>query len=59
VQHVVLHGVTQNQFMARHAANHVCVVYAPDAATANRALAAKASMLAAMGLEVSLCGVTL
>jgi len=39
--HAVLDGVTQDQFMARHKANHVQVVYAPDAGTADRALVAK------------------
>jgi hypothetical protein len=57
--HVTLHGVTQNQFMARHPANHINVVYAPSAEAADRALAAKAAMFQEMGLEVSLCGVEL
>ena len=59
IQHVVLHGVDQNQFMARHPSNHVNVAYAPSAAEADRALAAKASMFHEMGLEVHLCGVEL
>ena len=59
VMHVTLHGVTQNQFMARHPANHINVVYAPSAEAADRALAAKAAMFQEMGLEVSLCGVEL
>jgi hypothetical protein len=42
--------------MARHKSNHVNVVYAPDAAVANKALTAKAAMLAALGLQVHLCG---
>jgi len=44
--------------MARHHANHVNVAYAPDAATAEKALAAKAAMMAEMGIDVSLCGDT-
>jgi L-fucose isomerase-like protein len=52
----VLHGVTQNAFMARHRANHVNIAYAPDAAAANHALAVKAAMFDAMGLRVHLCG---
>ena len=59
IMHVLLHGVTQNQFMARHPANHVNVAYAPTAEAADRALAAKAAMFQSMGLEVSLCGVGL
>lgn len=57
VQHVRLHGVSQDQFMARHCSNHITVAYAPTAEAADRALAAKAAMFHAMGLAVSLCGV--
>jgi L-fucose isomerase-like protein len=57
IMHVVLHGVDQNQFMARHASNHITVTYAPTAAEADCALAAKATMFHEMGLEVHLCGV--
>jgi hypothetical protein len=32
------------------------VAYAPDAESANLALASKAAMFRAMGIEVSLCG---
>ncbi len=56
IAHVVLHGVTRNQFMARHKANHAQVVYAPDAETADRALVAKAAMFAALGMTVHLIG---
>jgi hypothetical protein len=54
--HAVLYGVTRDQMMARHKSNHVQVAYAPDAASANQALAVKAAMFRAMGLEVSVCG---
>jgi len=57
IMHALLHGVTQNQFMARHPANHVNVAYAPTAEAADRALAAKATMFHEMGLRVFLCGV--
>ena len=56
IAHVVLHGVTRDQFMARHKANHAQLVYAPDAATADRALLAKAAMLDRMGIRVHLAG---
>jgi hypothetical protein len=56
IMHAVLHGVTRNQMMGRHKANHIQVAYAPDAESAGRALAAKAAMLAAMGIHVHLCG---
>ncbi|MFI7025509.1 fucose isomerase [Micromonospora sp. NPDC049900] len=56
IMHAVLHGVDRDQLMARHKANHLNVVYAPDADTADRALAAKAAMFAELGLAVHLCG---
>ncbi len=56
IMHAVLYGVTRDQMMARHKANHIQVAYAPDAAAANRALAVKAAMLREMGMEVSICG---
>lgn len=59
VMHVLLHGVDQNQFMARHPSNHVNVAYAPSAEEADRALAVKATTFHEMGLEVHLCGVEL
>jgi hypothetical protein len=56
IMHAVLHGVTRDQMMAKHKANHINVVYAPDAETADRALAAKAALFHALGLRVFLCG---
>jgi L-fucose isomerase-like protein len=56
MMHAVLHGVTRDQFMGRHRANHINVAYAPSAADADRALSAKAAMLHELGVPVSLCG---
>jgi len=56
MMHAVLYGVSREQLMARHKANHIQVAYAPDAAGANRALFTKAAMFREMGLEVSVCG---
>ena len=56
IMHGVLHGVTRDQMMGRHKANHIQVVYAPDGDAADRALAAKAAMLLAMGIQVHACG---
>jgi hypothetical protein len=58
IVHTILHGVSQNQMMARHRANHVNVAYAPSADAADKALATKAAMLAELGIHVHLCGVT-
>lgn len=57
IMHAVLHGLTRDQMMARHKANHLNVAYAPSADVADKALAAKAAMLREMGLAVHLCGV--
>ena len=56
IMHVVLYGISRDQFMAKHQSNHVQVAYGPDAAGANRALAAKAAMFAGMGIAVNVCG---
>jgi len=58
IVHTILHGVSQNQMMARHRANHVNVAYAPSAEAAGNALTTKAAMLAELGIHVHLCGVT-
>ncbi|HSP89864.1 MAG TPA: hypothetical protein VLN08_03105 [Vicinamibacterales bacterium] len=56
MMHAVLYGITRDQFMAKHQANHIQVVYAPDAATARRLLAVKAGMAEALGIRVNVCG---
>jgi hypothetical protein len=56
IMHAVLHGVSRDQLMARHRANHANVVYAPDPDAADKALTVKAAMFDAMGITVHLCG---
>lgn len=56
MMNAVLHGVSRDQLMARHKANHIQVVYAPSAEAADQALAVKAAMLAGLGIKVHLCG---
>jgi hypothetical protein len=58
ILHAVLHGVSRDQMMARHRANHVVVAYAPDEQAAGRALSAKAAMLLALGIRAHFCGET-
>jgi L-fucose isomerase-like protein len=58
IMHVLLHGISRDQFMARHHANHVNVAYADTTESADKVLAAKAAMMAELGIEVHLCGVT-
>lgn len=56
IMNAILHGVTRDQLMGRHRSNHLNVVYAPDAQTADKALVAKAAMFSAIGIKVHLCG---
>jgi L-fucose isomerase-like protein len=49
-------GISRNSFMARHRANHVSIVYAPDAKVAAEALAVKSVMFHELGVRVHLCG---
>ena len=57
IMSAVLHGVTRDQMMGRHKANHLQVAYGKDAASADSALLAKAVAFRELGMEVSLCGV--
>ncbi len=50
------YGVTRDQMMARHKANHIQVAYAPDRGGAWRAAMAKATAFDAMGITTHLCG---
>jgi hypothetical protein len=56
IMHAVLKGITRDQMMARHKANHIQVVYAPSEKQAHRACRIKAAAMAALGLKVHLCG---
>ena len=56
IMHLVMPGVTRDQFMARHKSNHIQVVYAPDMETGRKALAAKAAMFDALGVKVHFTG---
>jgi hypothetical protein len=56
IMHAVTYGVSRDQMMARHKANHIQVVYAKSAKEADLALYTKAALAANLGLEVSLCG---
>jgi hypothetical protein len=56
IMHAVTYGVSRDQMMARHKANHIQVVYANSAGEADKAMFAKAAMAEAMGMKVCLCG---
>ncbi|MBC7367146.1 MAG: fucose isomerase [Undibacterium sp.] len=56
IMHAVTYGVSRDQMMARHKANHIQVAYAHSAKAADLALYAKAALAAELGLVVSVCG---
>jgi hypothetical protein len=56
IMHAVTYGITRDQMMARHKANHIQVAYANSAEEADLALVTKAAMADALGIHVALCG---
>ena len=56
IMHAVTYGITRDQMMARHKANHIQVAYANSAEEADKAMLVKASMAHALGMRVALCG---
>lgn len=56
IMHAVTYGVSRDQLMARHKANHIQVAYAKSAKEADRVVQAKAAFAEALGMEVALCG---
>ncbi len=56
IMHAVTYGVSRDQLMAKHQANHIQVAYAADAKAADKCLVAKAAMAEALGIKVNLCG---
>jgi hypothetical protein len=57
IMHAKLEGVTRDQMMARHKANHIQVVYAKDRQSALFACHAKAAAMNELGIKVSFCGI--
>jgi len=56
IMHATLSGVSRDQMMGRHKANHIHVVYANDEASAHKACRVKAAALAGLGIQVHFCG---
>ncbi|CAN5434648.1 L-fucose/L-arabinose isomerase family protein [soil metagenome] len=56
IMHAVTYGVTRDQMMARHKANHIQVAYANTAADADKAMLAKAQLAHDLGIHVAICG---
>ncbi|MDR0327332.1 MAG: fucose isomerase [Planctomycetaceae bacterium] len=57
VVNAILDGMTRDQFMGRHPANHIQIVYADSKKDADRLLAVKAAMAEELGIEVFTCGI--
>jgi hypothetical protein len=53
----ILYGVTRDQMMAKHQANHIQVVYATNASSADNSLYARAAMASHLGIKVNVCGI--
>jgi hypothetical protein len=56
IMHAQTYGVSRDQMMGRHAANHIQVAYAKSAKEADLALYTKAALARELGLQVQLCG---
>ena len=56
IMHGVLKGVSRDQMMGRHKANHIQVVYATDEEKSHQACRVKAAALATLGIQVHFCG---
>lgn len=56
IMHATLSGVSRDQMMARHQANHIHVVYTTDQASAHKSCRIKAAALEEMGITVHFCG---
>ncbi len=56
IMHAVTYGISRDQMMGRHKANHIQVAYANSAAGADRAMMVKAAMAEELGMEVAICG---
>lgn len=56
IMHAVLHGVSRDQLMAKHQANHIHVVYARNREDATQACKIKAAALDELGIRVHFCG---
>jgi hypothetical protein len=56
IMNATLKGVSQNQMMGRHQANHIQVVYATNEDMAHKACRIKAAALHELGLKVHFCG---
>jgi hypothetical protein len=57
VMHGVLDGVSRDQMMAKHKANHIQVVYVDGDYDVRKAAEIKAATLESLGIKVNFCGI--
>ena len=56
IMHATLDGISRDQMMARHKANHIQVVYTDNLEMANKSCRIKAAALFEIGISVNFCG---
>jgi hypothetical protein len=56
IMHATLDGISRDQMMARHKANHIQVVYTDNLEMANKSCRIKAAALSEIGINVNFCG---
>ncbi|MCC6581480.1 MAG: fucose isomerase [Phycisphaeraceae bacterium] len=56
IMHGVTYGVSRDQMMAQHKANHIQCVYGSDEKGADEAMFTKAALANALGIHVNICG---
>ncbi len=56
IMHAITYGVSRDQLMAKHKANHIQVAYADSAKAADECMMVKASFARALGIQVNVCG---
>ena len=56
IMHAITYGVSRDQMMGRHKANHIQAAYANSADEADKAMLVKAAMAHELGIHVAICG---
>lgn len=59
IMHAVLNGISRDQMMGRHKANHIQVSYGTDMVAADRLAFGKAALATELGIAVHWCGTPL
>ena len=56
IMNAVLYGVSRDQLMSKHKANHIQVAYATNAKKADECMYLKAALAEQLGISVNFCG---